>query len=181
VVPVETATASAPQQPAEFSLEAYSARLDTAVQEGRITREQADAIKSRMENLSEEELEQLRERLQAAAAGQSGQSAPRIPIALGQDQAIQLREGLTVTVSIILQQRKNVLMVPNKVIITRGAETFVQIIQDGVTEERSVRTGLAGWLNTEIIEGLSEGEQVVIPQATTTSSSDQPRGFFMGR
>ena len=125
------------------------------------------------ERLSEEQIQQFRERLQAVE-GQEGATG----------QAIQLREGLSVTVSIILEERINVLLVPNKVIIAQGGETFVQVIKDGVTEQRPVCTGLSGWQNTEIIEGLSEGEQVVIPQKTstpTTQQSSQPRGMFGGR
>ncbi len=134
-----------------------------------------ERLKQAAEELTEEEKQQLQERY-AQSTGASQQQQ-----AMLQQGAIQLREGLTVTVSIILQERTNVLLVPNKVIITRGEETFVQVIKDGVTEQRPVRTGLSGWQNTEIIEGLSEGEQVVIPRQTTTTSSSQPRGFFMGR
>jgi multidrug efflux pump subunit AcrA (membrane-fusion protein) len=185
LVPVESTASSAQEPPAEFSAEAFYERLDQAVKEGLMTQEQVDALKARLADLSQEEKDQLIERYQQAreqySQASAGQSRPQVEMAQGQ--AIQLREGLTVTVSIILQQRKNVLLVPNRAIIARGAETFVQVTKDGVTEQRSVRTGLAGWLNTEIIEGLSEGEQVVIPQqtSTTTTSSSQQRGFFMAR
>jgi excinuclease UvrABC nuclease subunit len=143
------------------------------------TREQLKQFQERMqqaaEQLTEEQKQQLRERYaQASAAGQQ-QSA------MLQQGTIQLREGLTVTVSIVLQQRTNVLMVPNKAIISRQGKTFVQVMKDGVTEERPVSIGLSGWQNTEIIEGLSEGEQVLLPQSTnTTSTQQQPAGFFGG-
>ncbi len=91
----------------------------------------------------------------------------------------QLREGLTVTVSILIDERNDVLLVPNKVITRRGKESYVQVSKDGAIEERLIKTGISNYQNTEIIEGLSEGEQIIIPQGTTTTTpttSQQPRG-----
>lgn len=97
----------------------------------------------------------------------------------------QLREGLTITVSIIVDERNDVLLVPNGAIITQGLQTYVQVmLADGTIEERTITTGISNWQYTEVIDGLSEGEQVVVPQGTTTSSTSQqepPGGtFFFG-
>ena len=129
-----------------------------------------ERMKQAAEDLTEEQKEQLRERYRGSSA------------AVLQQGEFQLREGLTVTVSIVIDQRKNVLLVPNKVIIVQGQESFVNVMKDGVIEQRSVQTGLSDWQNTEIIEGLSEGEQVVIPQKTTTPPAEEsgPRGMFGG-
>jgi len=93
----------------------------------------------------------------------------------------QLREGLTVTVSIIVDERSDVLLVPNAVIIRQERETYVQVLKDGVIEQRSIITGISNWQYTEIVEGLSEGEKVVIPETTTTTSTtqqDRPGGIM---
>jgi len=88
----------------------------------------------------------------------------------------QLREGLTVTVSILVQEKNDILLIPNKAITRRGTESYVQVLQDGVTTERLIKTGISDWQSTEVTEGLSEGEQVLVPQATTsTSSSSQQK------
>ena len=84
---------------------------------------------------------------------------------------VQLREGLSVTVSVIIQERNNVLFVPNQAIILQDNSTYVRVIKDGNIEERLVQTGLSGWRYTEIIEGLDEDEQVVVSQTTGTSST----------
>jgi multidrug efflux pump subunit AcrA (membrane-fusion protein) len=85
---------------------------------------------------------------------------------------IELREGLTVTVTIIVDESTDVLLVPNGAISTQGGQTFVQIVSsDGTIEQRTVTTGISNWQYTEITDGLSEGEQVVVPQGTATTST----------
>ena len=89
----------------------------------------------------------------------------------------QLREGLTVTVSILVEERNDVLLVPNSAIAAQGTENYVQVLKDGVAESRAIKTGISDWQYTEVIDGLSEGEQVVIPVGTTTTTTTpQQRG-----
>jgi len=87
----------------------------------------------------------------------------------------QLREGLTVTVSILVDERDDVLLIPNSAITRRGAETYVQVMKYGVPEERLIKTGISDYQNTEVIEGLSEGEKVIVPQGTTKSTTPTSR------
>ena len=120
-------------------------RIRQAVEEGRITQEQAEEMMERM---------------------QQGQ----IPAIVSEN--FQLREGLTVTVSILVEERKDVLLVPNSAITSRRGQAYVQVVSlDGTTEERPVTVGLSDWQYAEIIEGLSEGEKVVVPQGTTTTAT----------
>jgi hypothetical protein len=100
-------------------------------------------------------------------------------------QIAQLKQGLTVTVSIVVDKRSNVLLVPNRAITRKGQQVSVQVLKDGVAESRSIKTGLSDGQNTEVTQGLSEGEQVVIPKTTTTTSTtstqrrEGPGGFFL--
>jgi multidrug efflux pump subunit AcrA (membrane-fusion protein) len=96
---------------------------------------------------------------------------------------IQLRQGLTVTVSIVVANRTDVILVPNSAVTKTGAESSVQVVTaSGTTEKRIVKTGLSDWQYTEITEGLSEGENVSIPENLGTASSSTNRGgmFFGG-
>ncbi|MDY6892501.1 MAG: HlyD family efflux transporter periplasmic adaptor subunit [Chloroflexota bacterium] len=128
-------------------------RLKQAIEEGRITQEQAEEMIGQM---------------QQGQMGQQGQIPAMIP------EDFQLREGLTVTVSIIIDERSNVLLVPNAAITTQGRQTYVQVLSpDGTLEERAIQTGISDWQYTEVTDGLSEGEQVVLPQGTTTTSTTQ--------
>ncbi len=134
-------------------------RLKQAIEEGRITQEQAE--------------EMIKQR-------QQGQSPSAVP------ENFQLREGLTVTVSILVKEKSNVLLVPNRAITRQGGETTVQVLKNGASEPRSIKTGISNWTHTEVTDGLSEGEEVIISQATTStqsssSSSRVPSFPGMGR
>jgi RND family efflux transporter MFP subunit len=99
----------------------------------------------------------------------------------------QLRQGLTVTVSLIVRQATNVLLVPNSAITTEKGQSYVQVVSaTGATEKRAIKTGITDYTNTEVTEGLSEGEKVVVKQgasSTSTSTTQQqrpPGGMFFG-
>jgi hypothetical protein len=47
------------------------------------------------------------------------------------------------------------------------------VLGDGLIEQRSIITGISDWQYTEVIEGLSEGEKIVIPETTATTSTTQ--------
>ena len=120
-----------------------------------------------LETVMQQRQQAIQERQQAMQqAGQQEQVPAMIP------EDFQLREGLTVTVSIIVDQRTNVLLVPNSAITTRGRQAYVQVpLPDGTTEERAITTGISDWQYTEVTDGLSEGEQVVVTQGTTSTST----------
>jgi len=95
----------------------------------------------------------------------------------------QLRDGLTITISIMIEEKKDVILVPNRAIVRQGNDTIVQVLgKDGTVELHPVKVGSSNFQFTEVVEGLSEGEQVVIPQ-TSTQTSTTTRGApvpFMG-
>ena len=128
-------------------------RLRQAIEEGEITQEEAEEVMNQRQ-------------------GEQQGAPPMIP------EDFQLREGLPVTVSIIVDERTDVLLVPNAAITSRGRETYVQVMSpDGVIAERPITTGISNWQYTEVTDGLSEGEKVVVLQGTTTPSAPRaPRG-----
>ena len=131
-------------------------RLQQAIEEGRLTREQV--------------AEMMR-------PGQTGQPLPPEQMPTTIPEGFQLREGLTVTVSIIVDERYDVLLVPNAAVIHQAGRNYIKVISaDGVTEERAVQTGISDWQFTEVIDGLSEGEQVIVPQGAATSTTQQRQG-----
>jgi HlyD family secretion protein len=94
-----------------------------------------------------------------------------------------LREGMTVTVSLTVSERQNVLLVPYAAITTEEGQKYVQVVSpDGTTEKRAITTGITDYQYTEVIEGLSEGEQVLVSQWTAseaTTTEQQPQGGMM--
>ncbi|MBI4497139.1 MAG: efflux RND transporter periplasmic adaptor subunit [Chloroflexi bacterium] len=85
-----------------------------------------------------------------------------------------LRPGMTASASIVYASREEVLVVPNRAIRNRT----VQVLVDGKPETRQVRLGLSDERNTEILEGLNEGDQVVTNAPTASSTGTTPQGQF---
>ncbi|MFH1639433.1 MAG: HlyD family efflux transporter periplasmic adaptor subunit [Chloroflexota bacterium] len=109
--------------------------------------------------------------------GQSEQSladpeATPIPVF----QIPDLREGLSVTVNIIIAESNDVLMVPNGAITRSGRDIQVQVMQGSMPEIRSITTGISNWQYTEVTEGLAEGEEVVVPTTTAANSATSNQG-----
>lgn len=93
--------------------------------------------------------------------GQAGQ--PPSPTGQAQSgQPVQLKSGLSVTVSIPIEQKTNVVLVPNRAVLSQGQNTVVRVIKNGVIESRIIKTGISNIQYTEVTDGLVEGEQVVI-------------------
>ena len=129
--------------------------IKQAIDEGKMTEEEAEAI-----------LKQMQQRMQQAQAEQQAAF-----------ENFQLREGFTVTVSIIIEEATDVLLVPNGAITTQGQQNYVQVmLADGSIEERAVTTGISDWQYTEVTEGLSEGEQVVVPEGTAITETTNQQG-----
>ncbi len=149
-------------------------RLQQAVEEGRFTREQAEEM---MKQKGKGPPPGGPPPLGGPPPGElpppGGPPRP-LPTMISED--FQLREGLTVTVSIMVDERNDVLLVPNKAITRQEGESYVQVLKDGGIEPRLIKTGISDWQLTEVTEGLSEGEQILVPKATTTPTTPAPKG-----
>ena len=163
----------------DISASEISERIQQAIDEGLITQEQIDAFRERAE-----EWQQQGGELPTGEGMPFGEGMPSMdrqgltpPFAEG---TFQLREGLTVTVSIIVAERNDVLLVPNQAITYQGLRGYVTIVNNGVSEEREITTGISDWQHTEVTSGLREGELVIVPEGTTTTSSTTQPGGGMG-
>lgn len=73
-----------------------------------------------------------------------------------------LLPGMTADADVIVAERKNVLTLPRRSIrATANATINLSVVQNSRTVSRSVKIGLVGDLNVEILAGLQEGDQVV--------------------
>jgi len=88
-----------------------------------------------------------------------------------------LKEGLSATVDIIIEQKADVLYLPSKAITTQGPNSTVQVISGNTTETRTVTTGMTDGTNTEILTGVTEGEKVTYTATTSSSSSSSSSGM----
>ena len=138
-------------------------QLQEAVEQGQMTREQAEEITQQMQQMEEAGLEQM-------------------PTMIPED--LEFKEGLSVTVSILIEGASDVLLVPNGAITYNRGAAYVQVVSpEGITEERSIQTGISDWQYTEVTDGLSEGEQVIVLQTaggnTSTTSQQGSQGGMM--
>jgi HlyD family secretion protein len=88
-----------------------------------------------------------------------------VEIYLDPHEGVELRGGLTATADIIIGQRNNVLMVPNRAVKGLAGDYWVDVVKDAAsatTEKRTVKIGMQNKKSTEIVSGLREGEYVLI-------------------
>jgi len=74
--------------------------------------------------------------------------------------------GYSADVEIIIEVQQDVLRIPTQALLD-GSRVYVYRPQDRILREKTVRVGLSNWDDTQVIEGLQEGESVVI-------STDRP-------
>jgi HlyD family secretion protein len=72
-----------------------------------------------------------------------------------------LLAGYSADVEIIIATRQNTLKIPSEAIVD-GKKVFVYQAGDKKVYEKQVRTGLANWAFTEILDGLTEGWLVIV-------------------
>ncbi len=84
-----------------------------------------------------------------------------VTIALKPDQA-PMKIGMTADANIVVAKKDNVLLVPNQAVRAVASKRYVTIVKSGgQTEQIEVQLGLANDQETEVLSGLSEGQQVV--------------------
>jgi RND family efflux transporter MFP subunit len=74
-----------------------------------------------------------------------------------------LRVGMTATLDIVTDQKEDALLVPTTALLPKGAGYVVQVVETdgGVPTEVGVQIGLSDGVMTEIVSGLTVGQQVV--------------------
>ncbi len=109
------------------------------------------------------------------ANGAAG-AAPAFGNGFGQALANQTQPapGMSATVTIIVEQKTGVIIVPSRAVQTKNRATVVTVKNaDGTTEDVAVTAGLSDGTNTEITNGLADGQTIEVPGATTTTTATQ--------
>ncbi len=89
-----------------------------------------------------------------------------------------LKPGMTADVKIIVAHKSNTLFVPAEAVFRIKEKGSVTVIKpDGKTEERKVKIGLSNSSHIEIVEGLREGEKVVVKKVTEGSKWSRQMRF----
>jgi len=88
-----------------------------------------------------------------------------------------IRLGQSASVTITTDSATGVLVVPSTAVTTNGSRSTVLLLKDGQQVRTQVTVGVAGDSWTEITQGVSSGDQVVLTTSTSTSSSSSNQGF----
>ena len=104
-----------------------------------------------------------------------------------------LRPGMTANVRLITSEKKGVLLIPSSALrVKMGGEgnktqarkrpdggKTVWVMKDGKPSPVRVVTGVTDFVNTEVVEGLKEGDVVVV-EAPSQAGTGQPRAQGAG-
>ncbi|OGO10073.1 MAG: hypothetical protein A2Y93_02735 [Chloroflexi bacterium RBG_13_68_17] len=83
-----------------------------------------------------------------------------------------LQPGMTAAVSIIIDKRENVLVVPNRAVQVSGGQNTVVVLYQGQQIPVVVTLGLEGESYSEVLAGsLREGDEVVLNASSSASST----------
>ncbi len=106
----------------------------------------------------------------------------------------RVKSGMSVNATITTETKLDVIMVASGAVKTLGDSSYVEILKDGVLSKQTVVTGITDDVNTEIISGLNEGDEVVSQtisssnskktsssgSSSKSSSNNRNGGFIMG-
>ncbi|GIW67029.1 MAG: hypothetical protein KatS3mg095_0927 [Candidatus Parcubacteria bacterium] len=115
----------------------------------------------------------------------------KVKLYLEDNQKIKI--GMTVNVEIIVQSKKDVLIIPNSAIKNFEGKNYVEI-PDNKENIRNInnrpikltyplkrvfiKTGISDSNNTEVIEGLKEGDIIVVRKIENNFNNQQSQGLF---
>jgi HlyD family secretion protein len=73
-----------------------------------------------------------------------------------------LGDGFRVEARVVIDEAKNVLKIPTSALFRVGDQSAVFRVVNGVVHQQIVKTGRQNGLEAELLEGLAEGDQVVL-------------------
>ncbi len=94
---------------------------------------------------------------------------------------VGVRPNMTALVQITVSRKPDVLVVPNRAIKRdSGGRLYLQVLEGGEVEARTVVTGLSNDVETEIVSGVLEGEEAVVSAPRENVLSQFGQGFRLG-
>jgi len=78
----------------------------------------------------------------------------------------ELKDGMSATAEIIIEQHDDVLLILNRAIQGSWENPFVEVVTDEQIEKRQISIGLSDGIYAEVLSGLEEGEEVILPQVS---------------
>ncbi len=93
--------------------------------------------------------------------------------------APEILPNMAATANIIIDSKPGVLLVPSDAIQTQtNGSAYVRVLQNGQPVNITVETGLSSDTQTEIVSGVSEGQQVITGKVLVSSKSGSSTSPF---
>lgn len=87
------------------------------------------------------------------------------------DRAEGLKVDFDTDINILLGEKKNVIKVPAEAVRTdKTGRTFVFVVEDTKAVEKTVKLGLQSDMEAEVLEGLAEGDKVILNPVASISN-----------
>jgi len=102
----------------------------------------------------------------ASIATKGGGTAYPIDIYLPENKDLQFKVGMNGDLEIIISGEKDVLTVPSEAITEKDNKKFVKVVKGRQIKQVTVETGLITDTETQITQGLAEGETVIVRTKT---------------
>lgn len=111
---------------------------------------------------SEEKITGKLTKISPKAHKEEGSTMFTVEIEIDQSDAAQLRAGYSANADIIIRKKEDILLIPERLLITRDSLYFVEVADTlSHVTEREVTTGLSDGIKIEITEGVAESELIV--------------------
>ncbi len=73
-----------------------------------------------------------------------------------------IRIGQSGNISLTLEKRENVIVIPKLLVNNFANRKFVNILRDDIREERDIEVGIQNSTEVEVVKGLEEGELLIV-------------------
>jgi hypothetical protein len=88
----------------------------------------------------------------------------------------RVKPGMSMSVAIILENKMDVLLVPIVAVKSSTQGSYVEILVDGQPQRKTVTVGSSSDTMTEVVDGLSEGEEIITQTITTSVGTTSSAG-----
>jgi HlyD family secretion protein len=96
-------------------------------------------------------------------------------IRFSQDTPKGLRQNQRLTTRIILESKENILKVKRGAFLQSGSGRMTYLVNNGLAKQHAIRLGSIGLEEVEIVQGLNEGDRIVISDLTVLGNEPSVR------
>jgi HlyD family secretion protein len=83
----------------------------------------------------------------------------------------RVKSGMSITADIIIESKHNVLIIPVSAVKIINELSYAQILENNISVQKKVETGLSDDISIEILSGLEQDEEIIIQSVSSNSES----------